>query len=211
MKIKSCKIACFTACLALISLSLAACNQAQNNTPPNADNIGRNMGLESPAPTTNLDNAGKNMSNEIGRNLKNDMTGIMDGNNPAGNQTQITPTTPTAGPQGNSNTEQRSMNIKNQLQGMNEIENVNTLVSGNTCIVSYSPSKNMKDKNATKQMVIDKVKQVDPTITNVIVSESMDVGNDISRIMNDIASGKPVNEVNQEILKLFNKVTPSMS
>jgi len=208
MKIKPCKIACFTACLALLVLPLAACNPGQRSTPPDANNIGKNLGLQTPAPNADPNNVGRKMSNEIGRNMNNDMSRIMDGNNPAGNQTT---TAPTAAPQGNSNTEQKSMNIKNQLQSMREIENVNTLVSGNTCIVSYNPSKASKDANATKQMVIDKVKQVDPAITNVVVSESMDVGNDINRIMNDITSGKPANEVNQEIMQLINRVAPSMS
>jgi len=56
------------------------------------------------------------------------------------------------------------------------------LVVGNSCIVAYSPENAQGDANARKNMVINKVKEIDPSITNVIATESRDIMNRITRL-----------------------------
>jgi hypothetical protein len=66
---------------------------------------------------------------------------------------------------------QKSDNIRMQLSEMSELSQVGVVVTGNTAIIGYSPSKKAKDVNTTKAMIANRVKQIDPSITNIFISE----------------------------------------
>ena len=86
---------------------------------------------------------------------------------------------------------QRAENIKNQLNQMEEVEDVNVVVMGNTALVGCKPSGNAKDVNAVKEKIVNKVKQADKSITNVTVSEKTDIMEMISKLENDIKNNNP--------------------
>ena len=71
---------------------------------------------------------------------------------------------------GNANNEQRAANITNQVDKMNEVNEVNTVCSGDNAVIAYSPSNTAGNTDAVKNMIINKVKQADPSIKNVAVN-----------------------------------------
>lgn len=103
---------------------------------------------------------------------------------------------------------QKSDNIRIQLNKMNELSQVGVIVTGNTALVGYSPSKKAKDVNTTKTMVANKVKQIDSSITNVVVSESADIMARINKLTTDISQNKPGNEIGNEVNQLLQRVAP---
>jgi spore cortex protein len=121
------------------------------------------------------------------------------------------PVMPTPGLQGLNEMKQKSDNITKQLDAMPEIDKVNVLVTGDTCLVGYSPANAQGDPNARKNMVIEKVKQIDPTLNNVVVSESQDVMNRINQLINDMANNKSMDEINREVMQLIKTTVPSAS
>ncbi|MFZ5987793.1 MAG: YhcN/YlaJ family sporulation lipoprotein [Bacillota bacterium] len=200
MKIKFYKAASLVLGVSLLTMPLSGCNMAARNNRPGGLDRGENVRFVNPVRTP-------------GGQLNNMDMNIRDNNDTAlGDRTQITPIAPSPAPQQMLNDmRQRSMNISSQLTNMAEIDQANAIITGNTCLVAYSPSRTAKDVNARKNMVINKVKQIDPAIQNVVVSESQDVMNGITRIMNDMANNRPMNEVNQDIVRLVKKVAPVVS
>lgn len=112
-------------------------------------------------------------------------------------------------PQNMQNNRQQSENIKNQVEGMAEVDKASCSVVGNNAVVGYTPSNPSQDVNATKNMIIDKVKQLDNNITNVTVSESPEVMDRIGRIFNDMGSNRPADEISEEFNQLIRSITPA--
>jgi YhcN/YlaJ family sporulation lipoprotein len=105
---------------------------------------------------------------------------------------------------------QKSDKVAKQLIKMNELRRVGVIVTGNTALVGYSPSKTIKDVNATKTRIADKVKKIDPSITNVVVSESADIMTRINNLTSDVANNRPGNEVGNEVNQLIQSVVPKV-
>lgn len=105
---------------------------------------------------------------------------------------------------------EKSDYIHGQLNKMTELNQVGVIVTGNTALVGYSPSKTAKDVNTTKSMIANKVKQIDPSIKNVVVSESADIMAKISKLTGDIANNRPGNEIGNEVNQLLQKIAPTV-
>lgn len=108
------------------------------------------------------------------------------------------------------NLKQRSENIKTQLKNMREIDQANVIVIENTALVGYKPSRGVRDMEATRNMIADKVKAVDTGVAHVVISESTDIMTRIGKLANDIANNRPMNEVNTEAKQIIQKVNPTM-
>lgn len=207
------KAASLTLGLTFASLSLAGCNMGGRTNPGGEPGgVGREntqqQGLPDGNPNRFLNN---NMdlnpmdNNRMNPNARNNNGMGFNGRN------NVSPTAPSPGPQEFNLMRQKSANITSQLMVMPEVDQANVLVTGNTCLVAYSPGKAQADVNARKNMVINKVKQIDPTINNVVVSESRDVMAKINQVMNDIANNKPMNEINNEVMQLMKTAAPVVS
>lgn len=181
-------------------------NTQQMNTPDGNTNRFLNMDMN-PMNNNGNNNAVKN--DLMGRNDGVNKDGLLGGNPTGAPNAMGVQNTPA--PQGNADMRQKSANITSQLAATPEIGQANVLVLGNNCLVAYSPERAQGDVNARKNMVINKVKQIDPSITNVIVSESSDVMNKIKQITNDMASNKPMDQINNEIMQLMNSAVPAAS
>ncbi|GAE90038.1 YhcN/YlaJ family sporulation lipoprotein [Acetivibrio straminisolvens] len=206
--------------ITLASLPLVGCNMGggtdQGNQPGRAARQNTQQ-LTTPDGNTNRF-LNMDMNPADGNGMNNDLFGK---NNGAGNDgllggnmmgtPSMGPDQNTPAPQGNTFMREKSANITSQLAAIPEIGQANVLVVGNSCLVAYSPENAQGDANARKNMVINKVKEIDPSITNVIVTESNDVMNKISKITNDIANNKSMDQVNNEIMQLMNQVAPATS
>jgi hypothetical protein len=83
------------------------------------------------------------------------------------------------------------------------------IVNGNTALVSYTPSGTMRNTLATKSAIVKKVKSLDRTVTNVIVTESVDIRSGMAKLMNDIKSNKVGSSLNNTFNQLVQKVKTS--
>ena len=161
----------------------------------------KQQGLDMDNTPNTMPKAGQNLGqNEIlGGNPENNQ-----GSNPQANLLNQQTTEQQMAPDG-----QKAENIKNQLNQMKEIEDVNVVVMGNTALVGCKPSGNAKDINAVKEMIVKKVKEADKSITNVTVSEKTDIMEMISKLENDIKSNNPVDQITKEFNRIIQKITPS--
>jgi len=210
MNKKLIKAVILTLGLTLASLPLVGCNMGggttQKNQPRATDG------------NTRLNNQSINPNRFLNMDLnpmdnKNNGTnnGLLEKNNTNPMVSPAAPVMPTPGLQGLNEMKQKSDNITKQLDAMPEIDKVNVLVTGDTCLVGYSPANAQGDPNARKNMVIEKVKQIDPTLNNVVVSESQDVMNRINQLINDMANNKSMDEINREVMQLIKTTVPSAS
>ncbi|NMB32632.1 MAG: sporulation protein [Clostridium sp.] len=202
------KAASLTLCLAITPLAFVGCNGGAGSTRRNQpggisnENVQQNDTPDgNPNRFLNMD-LGSTDDNNI------DSDNIVGQNSPSPENSS--PASPSNG-QGFDEMKQKSDNISNELETMPDIEQANVLIAGNTCLVGYSPSNTQGDPNARKNMVMEKVKQIDPSINNVIASESQDVIDRIGQLVNDITNNKPMDEVNNEIMQLMKTAAPSIS
>ena len=101
---------------------------------------------------------------------------------------------------------QKADNLRARLGEINGIRQINAVVNGNTALISYSSSNKTNNANATRRMITDKVKQLDKTITNVVASDSADFSTQLRRLMDNINSSKPMEELNSEFNQLAKKI-----
>lgn len=216
MNKKFLKAASLTLGLTLASLPLVGCNMgggtdqgnqpggvADENTQQNNQGINPNRFLN--MDLNPMDNNATNNNNGVNNN------DLLGGNNNTPLGSPAVPTTPKPELQGFNEMKQKSDNITNQLKAMPEVDQANVMVTGNTCLVGYSPTNTQGDPNARKNMVIQKVKQIDPTVNNVVASESQDIMNRINQLMNDMVNNRPMDEVNREVMQLIKTVSPTVS
>ena len=101
---------------------------------------------------------------------------------------------------------QKADNIRNRLGNIDGIRQINAIVNGNTALIGYSPSGNVTNANSTRRMITDRVKQLDNTITNVVVSDSADFSTRIRRLVDNINSNKPLDDLNTEFNQLMQNI-----
>jgi Sporulation lipoprotein YhcN/YlaJ (Spore_YhcN_YlaJ). len=163
------------------------------------------LGRNAPRPYTN--NQGKNL---VGQNIR--------GTNPYNrlNNVMSTPgifTTPSPGTRITGIGQQlnqkynfnmsKARNITNQLGNIVGLNQINTIVNGDTAIIGYSPSPNAVNANNTRNTIINRVKQMDGSIKNVIVSDSADLSNRIRTLVDKINKNHPVTDINNDFNQLM--------
>lgn len=104
---------------------------------------------------------------------------------------------------------EKSEKIKSQLEKMQEIKSPNVIVTGNTAIIGCKPSNAETDVSGAKNAVINKVKQIDPSINNVLVSTSEDILTRIGTIVNNLTGNRPANDINDQLAKLMQDIMPA--
>lgn len=134
-----------------------------------------------------------------GMNGQNQRAGYV-GTNPNANNsgTQLS--------QNNGDDRQKAENIKNQLKNSKGAEQCGVIVNGDTAIVGLL-TKGMTNSNNTDAGTIEKrVKEIDPSITKVLVTEAPDIVNEINRMSTDTNNNTPGNELKDSFNKLMQKI-----
>ncbi len=103
--------------------------------------------------------------------------------------------------------QQRAEKIKKHLTNMNGLRNVNVMVMGNTALVGCEPTGNTTNTTAVRNSIIKKVKQADPAIVNVTVSESADIMDRMNRLGSDMTNNKPMKTITEEFNRMINGIT----
>ncbi|HEY9061731.1 MAG TPA: YhcN/YlaJ family sporulation lipoprotein [Pseudobacteroides sp.] len=100
-------------------------------------------------------------------------------------------------------------NICTQLDKINGIDNVKAAVSGNTALVGYDAANNNSDIGATKKLISDRVKQMDGTITNVVITDSKDISTRIGNLADNIKNKKPITQLDDEFNRIMQSINPA--
>lgn len=158
-----------------------------NNTP-DAVGIGATPGPGSTGNNTGF-NTGKGTGYNTGTNTGMDRTGQ-----------QIRQQT--------SFNRQKADTLRNRLNGIYGIGQINTVVNGNTALVGYSRSISPMDGNTAVNMITNRVRQIDKTITNVIISDSADVSSRIRSLQDNIRDNRSENDLTNEFNQLIQSVGP---
>jgi YhcN/YlaJ family sporulation lipoprotein len=106
------------------------------------------------------------------------------------------------------NDRQRSEKIRTQLNSMNGVDQSSVIISGNTAIVGILTKAPLKDMKPVTAAVDKKVKQIDRSITKVVVTGAPDIVKQINRLSTDITSNKPANEITNSFNKLIKRINP---
>lgn len=104
---------------------------------------------------------------------------------------------------------QKADHIVKNMGNINGARDFMVIVNGNTALVGYTPSGTMRNTLATKSAIVKKVKSLDRSITNVVVTESPDIKGRIIRLSNDIKSNKVGSSLNNAFNQLVQKVKTS--
>jgi|AGTN01.3.fsa_nt_gi Sporulation lipoprotein YhcN/YlaJ (Spore_YhcN_YlaJ). len=159
---------------------------------------------------TGQNGANRQARNYIGLNLPGTSPGPLIGR---GNRISVTPT-PGAGYNGTGRQIQQQTgfdrtkadNLRNRLGSIDGIRQINAIVNGNTALIGYTPSGKASNANSARQMITDRVKQLDNTITNVVVSDSADFSSRISRLVDKINSNKSLDDLTREFNQLMQNI-----
>jgi len=134
------------------------------------------------------------------------------------NRTNITPNaindTVQNGSIGTNNTSQNgkidtndSVNkIKTELDNVDGVDNVDAVVSKNCALVSCTVSENLRNQQNFKEILTNKVKEIDPNLVTVYIMENQDVQNmDFNEIKNQFMNMEP-NDFNSVWQNLSNSM-----
>lgn len=106
----------------------------------------------------------------------------------------------------------RSKDIATKLSELDKVNNANVLITGNTALVGIDIPKDSSDENTKKikDEVVNKVKDLDNGIDNVVVTADADLITRMKNLGTDIESGKPISGLGNEIEEIIKRITPNM-
>lgn len=104
---------------------------------------------------------------------------------------------------------QKSDHITKNIGNVDGARNIKAIVNGTTALVGYTPSGTMRNTLATKSAIVKKVKTLDKSITNVVVTDSTTIMGSINKLANDIRSNKVGSSLNNTFNQLVQKVKTS--
>ena len=225
MNKKIIKIQVLIICI-LTALFFAGCNAAQNQapdqnqTPGQATRYGTNNGMNDDA---NMNNVGNNVQNNnirdnVGGNNRGmpspgnaiDRLNRQNGNNGLLNNGNVN--NRNANSAKGRNNLQMSQDIAENLKTINGVENAIVVVSGNTALVGIDVADDFisdGDKDL-KGEITKQVKNMQPDITNVAISESPDLFQRIQNLSRDISNGRPMQGLGNEFMEIVNRIVPDM-
>lgn len=209
--------------LTVLSLPLTACNMRTNDTTPQRTGIiNRQNTTQYGSPlrysntdyqridTTRLNNNGRTITTPvpgIGNVSRND-NGIIDETNPVPGA--MVGTTPAAYADNVNDMRNKSQNIERQVENLANVRAANVMVVGNTALVACDPSTTTVDTNALRTAITQKVKSIDPSIANVVVTESADARTNINQMFSNM-NNKSMNQITQDFNNMIKQITPTVS
>ena len=182
--------------LTILSLPLSACNVGTNNNtnPQRTGIIERQNTTQYGSPLrysnenyTRIDNT---RLNDVGRTITTPVPGTIVNNS--------------------NDIRAKSLNIRNQVKSVPNVKDANVVVVGNTALVACDPNTASVDTNALRTAITQKVKTADPSITNVVVTESGDMMTSVNQMFNNM-NNRSANQINQDFNTLVRQITPTVS
>lgn len=100
----------------------------------------------------------------------------------------------------------KSLTIKSQVENLSKIKEAKVVVVGDTAIVAITPGSNTDNPDTLRTAVTERVKSSEPSIKNVLVTESPDMMANINQMFNNMTN-RPADEINRD----FNKLVKDLS
>ncbi len=172
----------FATCAIVLLLLLAACAPGGRTNPRTPD--------QALTPDKNR-NMGQNLGTDNNRLLRLDER------------------SPGAG-QGTADT-QRAQNIKEKLEAINGLGNVNVVVMDNTALVGYSVTGAADRADNIKDEVERTARQADPSITRVVATGEGDAAAKIGQLAKDAANNRPMDDIRNRFNQLINEINTTAS
>lgn len=223
MNKKFLQTAAVTMGLAVMSVPFTACNMRTNDTNPQRTGvIDRQNTTQYGSPmrysnngyqrldNTRLNNVGRTITTPIPRNGIVNGDGDANLNNTAPLPGTIAGATPGAYTDNVNGMRSKSQNIEKQVKNLTNVKDANVMVVGNTALVACNPNTTAVDTNALRTSITQKVKSVDPSITNVVVTESADMMTNVKQMFSNM-NNKSMNQITQDFNNMLKQITPSMS
>ncbi|MDF2523910.1 MAG: hypothetical protein K0R31_1551 [Clostridiales bacterium] len=111
---------------------------------------------------------------------------------------------------GTTDNRQRTDNIRNQLGNINGASQFNIAVVDNVALIGYKPTDGSTDIQATNRAITDRVKQIDPAVTNVAVSGAQDIFDKIGTLAQRMTSNMSGTEARVEANRLLQRIVPTV-
>ena len=106
------------------------------------------------------------------------------------------------------NDKKKADNVCLHIRNSGEVSKVSAIANGDSVFVGYTCKNDSQDKKAVRNIVIEKVKEIDSSIKNIYVSESPNVINRIDSLLKDIYAGKDANLINSDINEMAKGIAP---
>ncbi len=214
MNKKFLQAAAITMGLSAIGLSLTACNMRPNNTAPQKTGIidRQNNNIRNYTGYQRINNTGlNNRINRIASPLPDNRIGDI-----SSNIARTTPlprtdiiTTPAANAYNMNDLRNKAERIEQQLESLTDVNDASVMVVGNTALVACSPKSTGVDVTKLRNTITQRVKSIDPSITNVVITESANVKQSIQQLFSNM-NNKSMEQITQEFNKMVREITPSM-
>ncbi|WP_099192127.1 YhcN/YlaJ family sporulation lipoprotein [Tepidibacter mesophilus] len=111
--------------------------------------------------------------------------------------------------QNNMNIKNAGLNntIRNKCNDLKGVEDSSVAVNGDTCVVAVDPKGTLTE--SLKNQIESVAKNADSNITKVVITQDNDVYDQLQRLGQDMQSGKPMTDINNELQNIFNRLTPN--
>ncbi len=97
--------------------------------------------------------------------------------------------------------------IRNNCNKLQGVEDCSVAVQGDTCVVAVDPKGTLNE--SLKNKIESTCKNSDNTITKVVITQDNNVYDQLQRLGQDVQSGKPITDINNELQNIFNRLTPN--
>jgi len=106
---------------------------------------------------------------------------------------------------------EKSDAIKRKLNDINGIKDINAIVRGNTALVGYRTDDNLPNRAVIKESITSRIRNMDNTITNVIISDSEDFFNEIKTLAGRIATNPTASDLTNDFNNLIENIEKGLS
>jgi YhcN/YlaJ family sporulation lipoprotein len=100
---------------------------------------------------------------------------------------------------------QKAMRIESECEKIPGVDDAAVIISGDDAVVGCRTNQNI---SALRQRIESRVKQLEPSVKNVTVTNSSDILTEIRKLTNEITDGPDVNNLDARVRQLIEKITP---
>ncbi|MEJ8553113.1 YhcN/YlaJ family sporulation lipoprotein [Tepidibacter sp. Z1-5] len=96
--------------------------------------------------------------------------------------------------------------IRSKCNNLKGVEDCSVAVNGDTCVVAVDPNRTLNE--SLKNQIESICKNTDNNITKVVITQDNDIYDQLQRLGQDVQSGQPIKDINNELQNIFNRLAP---
>ena len=101
---------------------------------------------------------------------------------------------------------QKAMRIESECEKIPGVDDAAVIISGDNAVVGCRTNQNI---STLRQQIESRVKQLEPSVKNVSVTNSRDILTEIRKLTNEISDGPDMNNLEPRVRQLIEKITPN--